>query len=224
MKRTGVSIFCFAMLLLEAPLLRGQELSSYRGFSMGEKLAAVLKHTDQGLGDVKVLHQQPVLLQELTWWPPTIPGMTHQSDTVEQILFSFRDGDLYKMSVIYDRTSTEGLTAGDLVKSISTKYGPATSVTVEIVPAAGGQDDASHKPVASWEDSEYSFNLVRSYFSGGFELIIYSKRAKAEAELAFAEAVKLEQQEAPLREVERQKKVADDLEAARQKNRKAFQP
>jgi hypothetical protein len=36
--------------------------------------------------------------------------------------------------------------------------------------------------------------------------------------------VKLEEQEGPNREAERQKKQTDDLEAARQKNRKIFRP
>ena len=41
------------------------------------------------------------------------------------ILFSFYHDGLYKISVTYDRTSTRGLTAEDMVKSISAKYGPA---------------------------------------------------------------------------------------------------
>jgi hypothetical protein len=80
------------------------------------------------------------------------------------------------------------------------------------------------KPVATWEDSQYSLNLVRSSSSGTFELVIYSKRLNAEAEIALAEAVKLEKQEEPQREAERQKKQTGDLEATRQKNQKSFRP
>jgi hypothetical protein len=54
--------------------------------------------------------------------------------------------------------------------------------------------------------------------------VIYSKRANAEAELAIAEAVKLDRQEGPQREAERQEKETKDLEAVRQKNRKSFRP
>jgi hypothetical protein len=42
--------------------------------------------------------------------------------------------------------------------------------------------------------------------------------------LAIAEAVKLEVQQRPKREAERQQKETDLLEVARQKNRKIFQP
>jgi len=55
---------------------------------------------------------------------PSLPGTSYQSDTVEQILFSFYNGELYLMSVTYDQTATKGLTEEDMVKSISAKYGP----------------------------------------------------------------------------------------------------
>jgi hypothetical protein len=184
----------------------------------------VLERTGQKMADVKLIYGRPALVQEVSWWPPNLPGTSFQSDTVEQILFSFYNGELYKISVTYDQTSTEGLTAEDMVKSISAKYGPATNVAVEIDSAKNDGYVVRQKPVASWEDAQYSFNLARSSSTDHLGLIIYSKRVNAEAELAIAEAVKLEEQEGPNREAERQKKQTDDLEVARQKNRKAFRP
>jgi len=224
MKTIRCSILCFVVLLLTAPLLWAQDLSQYRHFTFGMSLTRVLERTDQKMADVKVIHGRPSLIQELTWWPPKLPGTSFRSDTVEQILFSFYNTELYKISVTYDRTSTEGLTAEDMVKSISAKYGPATSVKPEVDSATNERYDMRQKPVATWEDSQYSFNLVRSSFSGSFELLIYSKRLNAEAEVALAEAVKLEKQEEPQREAERQKKQIGDLEATRQKNQKSFRP
>ncbi len=224
MKTIRSSILCFVVLLLTAPLLRGQDLSKYRHFTFGMSLTRVLERTDQKLADVKVIHSRPALIQELTWWPPNLPGTSFRSDTVGQILFSFYNAELYKISVSYDRTSTEGLTAEDMVKSISAKYGPPTNIALEIDSATNDQYDVKQKLVASWEDSQYSFKLVRSSFSGDFELVIYSKRLNAEAEVALAEAVKLEKQEEPQREAERQKKRTDDLDATRQKNQKSFHP
>jgi hypothetical protein len=187
-------------------------------------LTKLLERTGQRMTDVKMIHDRPALIQELTWWPPKLPGTSYQSDSVQQMLFSFYNGELYKISVIYDRTSTEGLTAEDMVKSVSAKYGPATNVALEIDSATNEQYEVRQHPVAWWEDSQYSFNLVRSTFSGGFELVIYSKRVNTEAEAALAEAVKLEKQEEPQREAARQKKQTDDLEVARQKNKKGFRP
>src|SRR6266576_2896296 len=162
MKTMRSSILCFVVLLLTAPLLRTQDLSKYRHFTLGMSLTRVLERTDQKMADVKVIHGRPALIQEVTWWPPNIPGSSYPSDTVEQILFSFYNGELYKISVTYDRTSTEGLTAEDMVKSISAKYGPATSVKPEIDSSKNDGYVVSQKPVASWEDAQYSFNLARS--------------------------------------------------------------
>jgi hypothetical protein len=224
MKAMRSSILCLAFLLFTAPLLRGQDLSKYRHFTFGMSLSRVLERTDQKMADVRVIHGRPALVQELNWWPPNLLGTSFRSDTVEQILFSFYNAELYKIFVTYDRTFTEGLTAEDMVKSISAKYGPATSVKPEVNSATNERYDMKQKPVATWEDSQYSFNLVRSSSSGSFELVIYSKRLNAEAEVALAEAVKLEKQEELQREAERQKKQTGDLEATRQKNQKNFHP
>src|SRR2546425_580771 len=128
MKTMRSSILCFVVLLFAAPLLRAQDLSKYRHFTLGMSLTKVLERTEQRVADVKVVHGRPALMRELTWWPPNLPGISHQSDTVEQILFSFYNGELYKISVTYDRTSTEGLTEEDMMKSISAKYGPTTYI------------------------------------------------------------------------------------------------
>jgi hypothetical protein len=224
MKTIRSSILCFVVLLLSAPLLRGQDLSKYRHFTLGMSMTRVLERTGQKMADVKLIHGRPALVQEVNWWPPNLPGTSYQSDTVEQILFSFYNGELYKISVTYDQTSTEGLTAEDMVKSISAKYGPPTTVALETDSAKNDRYDVKQTAVASWEDAQYSFNLVRSSFTDHLGLNIYSKRVNEEAELAIAEAVKLDEQEGPLREAERQKKQTDDLEVARQKNRKIFRP
>jgi|SRR2546430_2618004 len=224
MKAIRSLILCLVVLMFAAPLLRAQDLSKYRHFTLGMSLARVLERTEQKIADVKVAHGRPALIQELTWWPPNLPGTSYRSDTVEQILFSFYNGELYKISVTYNSTSTEGLTEEDMVKSISAKYGPATYIALAIDFATNDRYDATQKPVAAWEDAQYSFNLVRSAFSDHLGLVIYSKRVNAEAEHSIAEAVKLEEQEGPQREAQRQKKQMDDLEVARQKNQKIFRP
>jgi len=224
MKAIRNSILCLSTLFLTASLLHGQEFSKYRGFSLGTSLAGVLKLSDQKLADVKTIHGRPMLIQELTWWPPSSSVTSSRPDSIEQILFSFCNGELYKVSVTYDRSSTEGLTAGDMEKSISVKYGPVTTVGSAFDSLMSERYDLKQESVATWQDSQYSLNLVRSSFTGRFGLVIYSKRVNAEAEVAIAEAVKLEEQESPKREAERQKKEADDLEAARQKNQESFHP
>ncbi len=224
MKTIRSSILCLVVLLLAPSLLRAQDFSKYRHFTIGMSSTTVLKHTDQKVTDLKVIHSRPAMIQELEWWPPNLPGTSFQSDAVKQILFSFYNGELYKISVTYDQSATEGLTAGDMVKSISAKYGPATSAALAIDSTKNDHYDLKPTVVASWEDAQYSFNLVRSSYADRLGLIIYSKRVNEEAEFGIAEAVKLDEQEGPQREAALQKKQTDDLEVARQKNRKIFRP
>lgn len=224
MKKLHSSILCLVVLLFTAPLLRAQDFSKYRHFTLGMNLTSLLQRTGQTMADVKMIHVRPALIQEVTWWPPNIPGSSLRSDSVEQILFSFYNGELYKMSVTYDSSSTAGLTEGDMVRAISAKYGPATIVAPEIGVGADTTYDTKQKPVASWEDAQYSLKLVRTSFTDSLGLVVFSKLGNTQAELAIAEAVKLDEQEGPKREAERQKKQADDLETARQKNQKSFRP
>ena len=219
MKTIRSAILCLSALLLTASLLQGQDLSKYRSFSLGTSLRDLLKLNNQKLTDVKTIHVQPMLIQELTWWPSSSSVASSRPDNVEQILFSFSNGELYKISVTYDHGSTEGLTSADMVKSISAKYGPARSVASEIDPISMTQES-----VASWEDSRFSVDLVLSSFSHRFGLVIYSKDASTAAGLASAEAVKLEEQERPEKEANQRKKEADALEVTREKNQKSFRP
>ena len=215
------SMLC-GILLLAAPMLCAQDFSKYRNFSLGTNLATVLKNTDLRVVDIKATHEGSLLFQELTWHPGNGVGVAYRSD-IDDLVFSFYKGELYQMVVTYDRASTEGLTADDMVKSIAAKYGPATSIALAI-DAGNERYELRQKPVASWEDSQYSFNLVQSSFSGAFELVIYSKRVNAEADAALAQVVKVDLQEAPQKAVERQKKEADDREVMRQRNQKSFRP
>ena len=111
-----------------------------------------------------------------------------------------------------------------MVKSIAAKYGPATGVALELDSAGNEQYELRQKPVASWEDSQYSFNLVRSSFSNAFQLVIYSKRVTIEADEALAQVVKVDELEAPQKAIARQKKEADEIQLTRQKNQKSFHP
>src|SRR5712664_3982422 len=222
MKTMRSAVLCFVVLLLTAPMLRAQDLSKYRNFSLGTNLPTVLKHTNQRLVDVKATHDGSLLFQELTWRPANGMGVVSRSESVDELVFSFYKGELYKMVVTYERASTEGLTADDMVKSISAKYGTETSIELEIDSA--GQYELRQKPVASWEDSQYSFNLVRSSFSNAFQLVIYSKRVTAEVDAALAQVMKVDELEAPRKAIERQNKEADATELARQKNQKSFRP
>src|SRR5690349_20449406 len=147
MKTRRSSILCLVVLFLLIPSLRAQDLSKYRHFTLGMSLTILLERTDQKMNDVKTIHGRPALIQEVIWWPPSAPGTSLRSDSVEQILFSFYNGELYKISVTYDSSSTAGLTDEDMVRAISSKYGPATIVAPEIDVAADTTYDTKQKQI-----------------------------------------------------------------------------
>src|SRR3989449_5734980 len=141
-----------------------------------------------------------------------------------QVFFSFCNGELYRILVTYDRHATQGLTAEDMIQAVSTKYGTATRPEAQISFPTNELYRSTEKVVARWEDSQYSINLFRSSLLNSFGLVMFSKRLDGQAEAAIAESVKLEGREDLQKESERQKKEADNLEVARQKNRNTFHP
>src|SRR6266853_3047064 len=172
------------MILLSAQCIHGQDLSKYQNFSFGMRLADLSKQLDQKPAEAKLIHERPAGIQELTWWPPLASG-TRLAEPVRQILFSFYDGELYRILVTYDRYVTEGLTADAMVRTMSAKYGTATRPTGEISFPTNetGEYGTTEKVIVRWEDSRYSFNLFRSPQSKTFGLVMFSKRLDAQARL-----------------------------------------
>src|SRR3979411_458292 len=102
-------VVSLAIIALSAAVIDGQELSRYRDFPFGTSLASVSKQLDRQAIEAEVIHQQPALIQELTWYPPQPYGSSRPAEPVEKILFSFHNGDLYRTLVTYDRYATTGL-------------------------------------------------------------------------------------------------------------------
>ncbi len=221
MRSVAISL---AMILLSAPVIYGQDLSKYRNFSFGMSLVEVSKQVDSQPLQTKLTHKRPAIIQELTWWPREPSGSSLQAEPVWQVLFTFHNGELYRILVTYDRDATDGVTAENMVQTISALYGTATRPDAQISFPTNELYRSTEKVIARWEDSQYSINLFRSSFLNSFGLVMFSKRLDGQAEAAIAESVKLEGQEDLKKEIERQKKEADNLEVARQKNRKTFRP
>jgi hypothetical protein len=93
------------------------------------------------------------------------------------------------------------------------------------VHASTRQDE---KLIARWEDSQYSFNLFRSSYQSAPGMLVFSKRLELLAQAAIAEASRLDEQEAPQREMDLQRKQAEDKRIAGQKirpaNKASFRP
>jgi hypothetical protein len=217
-------VVSLAMILLSAPVIHGQDLSRYRNFPFGTSLASVSKQVDRQPIEAEVIHQQPALIQELTWYPPRSFGSSRPAEPVEKILFSFYDGELYRMLVTYDSSAIKGLTDEDMIRVVSAKYGAATRPVADVNFPTNPSYRATEKVIARWEDSQYSLNLFRSSTWHTFAIVMFDKRLDAQAGVSIAESVQLEQQEAPQKEAARVKKQTDDLEGDRQMNIRTLRP
>jgi hypothetical protein len=214
---------------LGMPMLHAADFSSYRGLHFGMDLTAAAAQAGAGakVTDARVVHQRPALIQELDWRPrPLVVGETVNADPVKEGVLAFFNGELYRIVINYDRYRVEGMTAEDMIKGISATYGTPSKPSVEIPYHSNYGEVAS--VLARWEDPEYAVNLVRTGDRSSFSLVLYSKHQETLAQAAIVEAVRLETQEAPQRELDRQKKRDDDdklvLEKARTTNVPNFQP
>lgn len=215
---------CLAAIPLSVPLAHGQNLSKYRDFSLGASVTTVSNQVNAKPADARVIRRSPASIQELRWWAtqPYQPSAPPQS--VQDILFSFYNGKLYKIAVTYDGAATQGLASADMVRAVSATYGVATLPVTEKNPTAKVAYSDAEEAIAFWENPQDSVTLSRSPLSNEFQLVIFSKQMNGQANAAIASAVRQEREDAPQREAARVKKEADALEAARQANLKAFRP
>jgi hypothetical protein len=218
------STISLALFLLSTSVISAQDLSKYRNFSLGAHLADVSKQINETPADVNIIHKTPALIQEMTWWPVPSNASPSKSEPVEEIRFSFYNGELYRIAATYNNVSTQGLTPEDMVKAISAQYGAATLSVAEANPPASVGYSNMQKPIAFWQDSQDSLTLSRSPLSTAFQLVLFSKQLNGQADAAIAEAAKQERDDAPQLEAARAKTAADELETERQNNLKTFRP
>ena len=118
--------------VLASGLLCAGDLSRYRSFQIGTNLPTIAGQTQMDSSKAKAIHRRPALIQEIEWQPQTF-GASTQAESVKEIVFSFYNGELYRLVINYDQYKTEGLTAEDLIDAISATYGTATRAAGEII-------------------------------------------------------------------------------------------
>ncbi len=202
------------------------DLSRYRDFALGTDLATIARQVSASPSQAKMIHRRPALIQDLSWRPQSL-GPSANQESVQEVIFSFFDGRLFRIAISYDRYETEGLTADDFIEAISATYGTSERPK----PPANGVQGAygnQEEIVARWQDSQYCFDLIRSAYGPGFRLIGVLKKLQEPAQAAITEAKRLDHQEAPQREAARvageEAAAGAKLEKARLANKPKFRP
>ena len=113
------------LFLSNSPLLAQEARPHYRSFVLGSALSSVSAQVKAAASDATVVHARPALMQDLKWrLPYFVDGSSQpQTDTVEQIVFSFYNDQLFKLAIDYDRQRTAGMTAADMAAALSETYG-----------------------------------------------------------------------------------------------------
>jgi len=222
----AVAIVC------STPALEGQGLSRYRSFEFGSDVATVSALALIAPSEAKTIHQRPAVLQDLesrpSYWTPGSPAAS--TDPVEHLLFSFYNDQLFRVVADYSHERTEGMTGADMIEAISAVYGaplPRTSRVANHFPSR--LENESGTPVARWGDAEHGVVLYQtSSYGAAFRLIAVDTRLENLARKAESQAERLDDREAPQREVARQQKERDDGRAAAAKaraaNKSTFRP
>jgi hypothetical protein len=222
---------CVFGMALSAQGLEAESPSLYRNFASGSDLASVSTLAGIGSSEAKTIHQRPAVLQDLTWRPSRwVTGSTATStDPVEQVVFSFYNDRLFRVVVDYSHDRTEGMTAADMIEAISAVYGTPVNRAPGAVRVASRLETESGAPVARWGDADLAVVLYRTgSYTEAFRMIVTAPALDDQARKATAQAMRLDDLEAPRREIARQKKEQDDGRAAAEKartvNKSGFRP
>ena len=217
--------------VLAAPSLHSQGRSRYRDFQLGgESRVDLGAHRCGGVQcqddsfasghHAGAAVAAPVLDERQT---------LEQTEPVKQIVFSFYNDQLSKMVVDYDQDRTAGMTDADLIDAISTEYGPQSKPGPRTGRGAASQvEEESGTSLARWAGADYSVVLYRSRTlpTSGSSWRLRAWRLSRERQ-TFRPS-RLDDREAPRREIARKKKETEDLRASQEKarlaNRAAFRP
>ena len=219
---------CAACLLLAVSTVSSAELSRYREFELGASVATVTAVT-QNAARVKTVHSRPALLQQLEWRPRYMAGAPQPDrDSIGEVVFSFVDDQLFKMSIAYAQDRTSGLTDEDMVGSLTTVYGAPSSPSPRTPTSSRAVALDAPKVIAEWRSADTTVVLQRKSYSESFFLVITSLPLDIIARKAETTAVAMDQREAPAREAALLKQRADEekvaAERTRSTNKKVFQP
>jgi hypothetical protein len=210
-----------AVLFGVSHLASAQDLSRYRDIAFGSSPAAVVAITGANPADVKVVHQRPALIRELTWRPQYAVGRSPgRSEAAREITFRFYDDQLFRIVVVYEARLVDGLTNADIIDAVSGVYGPATLTQPSMPPPAVSSGSINRSTaIARWRSTDYEYTLMREVYPATFTLIGVSSPLETAARAAEIEATRLDQQEAPRRLAEQAAADAERKKAAAEKTR-----
>ena len=229
-------IRALAVLVFGAVLSNGfvhaQDFSRYRFFQLGRSLSSVAETANIGPNDARVIHPRPALIQELDWRPQyQSPSTRIVMDPVLKVALTFYNDQLFRITITYDQSRTDGMTNADVIEAVSATYGRAIiPPTPHATPRSSQNPHNDAITIAEWANGDRTLTLSRSLFPVVFRLVMMSTALNELADAAIAETIISpdEADEALQRVADRRKKdlaaAIADQERARLRNKAAFHP
>jgi hypothetical protein len=197
------------------------DLTRYRGHVLESSVAEVVAVSEARASEVTTVHERPSRIQQLEWRTPYASVGATEVDPVKGITFAFLDGQLYQLTVIYDRARTVGLTTADLVAGVAAVYGEQAPRSSKPHGASGGVADGV--VIGTWLDARASAVLVRGPYDE-LQLIIRSTELEPRAIKAIAAARTQDAVDEPARRQDAEAAVAAEAVAERARNKSRFRP
>jgi hypothetical protein len=221
-----LTLVCVGALALPA-LSAKSVLSHYRGVTLGDSLQVVVERLQLVAADVKVVHERPAIIQELTWRPRLVlSGTNTEPDSVSDMVLTFHSGQLARIAVNYDRERTKGLTDTDLREAMVGVYGTSMLIGTPTQPSTAPAIE--RRTVGRWEDAETLLILWREQFPNRVGLVITSTASDAALQQAITDGILLHTAEAPARDLARRAAEAAAVQAREEKirldNKTKFKP
>lgn len=202
-------------------------LAHYRGVTIGDSLQVVVDRLQIIATDIKVVHERPSLVQEITWRPRLfVSGTTLDPDPLMEMVLTFHAGKLARIVVAYDRDKTQGMTNADLHEALSGVYGVSTILATPVQRPTSASAD--RQTFGRWEDGETLMLLWREQYPMRVGLTITSITADALLQDAIRSGARVTADEAPARNQARAAAEAAVIAARNEKirleNKTKFKP
>lgn len=212
---------------VSVPALAAQSaLAQYRGVALGDSVQVVVERLHMSAADVTVVHDSPMLIQQVIWRPrASIGGSAGSADTVAEMVLTFQAERVGQIVVIYDRARTQGLTDDDVRDALGRTYGPSMLIAVPPPRAASASERVT---IGRWEDATTLLILWREQFPNRIGMTITSIASDAALQQAIVDGARLAAAGAPARELARRTAEAEAIrlrdEKIRLENKKTFKP
>jgi hypothetical protein len=198
----------------------------YRDVMLGDSFTTVVERLQVESSTVRVLSQDPSLVQEVTWRPHRfLSGMTVVPDPLAEMVLTFHFDRLVRVVAIYDRDRIEGLTDPDLVELLSAVYGLPLLPSTSKAPRGAA---ALRQTLAVWMDADTQLLLWRDEYPRRVGLTVATIAAEPALQAAVVEGARRSAEGDPQREREARaaaaKTLMERVERIRLANKAGFKP